>query len=201
MPKITAIKQQVKRQGRYSVFVDGKYSFSLSELGIINSGLQLGQELTESELGLLKDTSRLDKAYNQTLGLLARRQRSQRELEQYLTRKGYEKELQEQILNKLSNFGYVNDAAFAKSWVENRRLLKATSKRRLTQELKQKRIDETIIKDVLAEDETDEREVLRDLIIRKRKQTKYQDNLKLMQYLARQGYSYDDIKSVMSEEV
>jgi regulatory protein len=199
--KITAIRQQVKRRGRYSVFVDEKYSFSLSELGLINSGLRLGQEISEQDLAQLKDTSRFDKAYNQALDLIARRQRSQWELEQYLARKGYEKELQQEIINKLSNAGYVNDTTFARAWISNRRMLKPTSRRKLIAELKQKRISEEIINEVLSEDTTDEREVLRELVERKRKQAKYQDNLKLMQYLARQGYSYTDIKEVISEEV
>lgn len=198
--RITAIKQQVKRAGRYSIFVDEKYSFSLSELSLINSGLRIGREISDDELAKLKDTSRFDKAYNQALGLLARRARSRWELEQYLTRKGYESELQEQIFNKLSEYGYVDDEAFARSWVENRRLLKPISKRRLLQELKLKRISEDIINEVLSEDETVEQDVLRDLIVRKRRQTKYQDDIKLMQYLIRQGYSYGDVKSVISEE-
>ena len=45
MEKITAIKQQVKNPQRYSIFVDEKYSFSLSELALINSELKIGQEV------------------------------------------------------------------------------------------------------------------------------------------------------------
>jgi len=52
---------------------------------------------------------------------------------------------------------------------------------------------------VLEEDETDERQVLRELIERKRRQAKYQDNIKLMQYLSRQGFSYGDIKSALED--
>jgi SOS response regulatory protein OraA/RecX len=53
---------------------------------------------------------------------------------------------------------------------------------------------------VLAEDETDERAVLRELIDRKRRQLRYQDNLKLMRYLVGQGFSYDDVKSVLQNQ-
>jgi NUDIX domain. len=52
--KITAITQQVKRTDRYSIFVDGKYAFSLSESGLLASGLAVGQELTPAELKKLK---------------------------------------------------------------------------------------------------------------------------------------------------
>ena len=56
-----------------------------------------------------------------------------------------------------------------------------------------------VIEPVLKEDETDERATLRELVERKRKQTKYQDTMKLMQFLARQGFNYDDIKAVLAE--
>lgn len=197
--KITDIKQQVKRVDRYSIYVDGKYLFPLGESELLNLGLRIGQEYTEVELEELKQKAVLDKGFDRALNLTMRRPRSEWELRDYLKRKEYDPENITVILNMLSDRGYVNDADFAKRWVDNRRLLKATSKRRLRQELKQKRVPDDVIDQVLAEDETDEREVLRDLIERKRKQTKYQDDLKLMQYLSRQGYSYSDIKSILDE--
>ncbi len=199
MAKITAIKQQAKRQDRYSIFVDGKYIFSFSENELINSGLKIGQELSDQKLMALKDQATLDKAYDRTLNLISHRPRSEWELRDYLKRKGCNEDLINQVLNRLCDRGYINDEDFARRWVENRHLLKSTSKRRLAQELRQKRISDDIISDVLQSDETDERQVLRKLIEHKRGQAKYQDDLKLMQYLARQGFSYDDIKSAINE--
>lgn len=197
--KITDIKQQVKRQDRYSIYIDGKYLFSFSEGELIASGLKRGQELSESELAGLKDQAVLDKAYDRTLNLISHRPRSEWELRDYMKRKDYDEDVITQTISRLNDRGYVNDLDFAQRWVATRRLLKSTSKRRLSQELRQKRIKDDVIQQVLEEDETDERQVLRDLVERKRKQTKYQDDLKLMQYLSRQGYNYDDIKSVLSE--
>lgn len=197
--KITAIKQQVKRKDRYSVYIDSKYSCSFSEGELLRLGLRIDQDLADEDLANLKNRAVIDKAKTRALDLVSRRPRSRWELEDCLKRKDYGKEVIEGTIKTLSDLGYVNDMDFARRWVENRRLLKATSKRRLRQELKQKRISEDIIGQVLDEDETDEREVLRELIARKRKQSKYQDNLKLMQYLSRQGYSYDDIKTVLGE--
>jgi regulatory protein len=198
--RITNIKQQVKRQDRYSIYVDGKYIFSFSENELIKSGLRVNQELSEQELLGLKDLAVLDKAYDRTLNLISHRPRSEWELRDYMKRKDYDEDVANQTIARLRERGYVDDLDFAKRWVDNRRLLKATSKRRLSQELRQKRISDDITRQVLEADETDEREVLRELIERKRKQSKYQDNLKLMQYLSRQGFNYDDIKTVLSEQ-
>lgn len=200
--KITAIKQQVKLKGRYSVFVDENYLFSLSEGALLDQKLHIGQEITNEQVADYKKLSADDKAYNLTLAYLARRMRSRWELTDYFRRKSYEEEVGNQILEKLERLGFVNDEAFARCWVENRRLLKPVSRRRLSQELRQKRIADDIVNVVLEEDETDELTTLRELIARKRKQTKYQNDLKLMQYLAGQGFNYGDIKTALqSDEV
>lgn len=198
--KITDIKAQVKRQGRYSIYVDEKYSFSLSENELLTVGLRIGQEYTPEEFNQLQKKAVLDKAYMRAYDLIARRMRSEWELRDYLKRKDYEAPTINEIVETLQDKGYIDDARFAESWVRNRRLLKATSKMRLRQELKQKRVSDDVISLALEEDDTSERDVLRDLVERKRQQTRYQDKDKLMQYLLRQGFRYDDIKEVIHSD-
>jgi len=197
--RITAIKQQEKLKGRYSIFVDEKYAFSLSDTALLDTKLFVGQDLSEKELKEYKELSADDKIYGLVLRYLAIRPRSKWEIETYLARKHSPPPLQEKILNKLSINGLIDDEAFARAWVDNRRLLKPISKRRLQLELKQKHVSNEIIGQVLAEDETDERSILKELVIRKRKQSKYQDNDKLMAYLSRQGFGYGDIKDTLTE--
>ncbi len=198
--KITAITAQVKTPGRYSIFIDGKFAFGLSQAGLLSSGIRIGQEYSATQLEQLKDTAQVDKMYNKVLELVMRRPRSQWEIEDYLKRKKQEPELIGNVVARLSERGFVDDADFARRWVESRHLLKPTSTRKLTLELKQKRISDEIIRQVLSDDQTDEREVLRAEITKKRRQTRYQDDQKLIAYLARQGYRYDDIKTVLTEE-
>lgn len=196
--RITAIQTQVKRAGRYSIFVDGKYSFSFSESMLLEQTLHVGQEVTEMEISELKRLSDDDKVYSAVLRYIAMRSRSEWEITSYLTRKGADEPLQDQILNKLRDYGYVNDENFARSWVESRRLLRPISLRKLQHELQLKHIANDVISRVLTDDQTDELVVLRDLIARKRRQTRYQDNQKLLQYLAGQGFDYGEIKEAMS---
>lgn len=197
--KITAIKQQLKRQDRYSIYVDEKYLFSFSQLELQNSGLRVGREVTEQELVELQSTAVIDKAYDRALNLISHRPRSEGEIRDYLRRKDLTDHDTTTVVNRLTERGYLDDADFTKRWVATRRLLKYTSKRRLVQELRQKRVSNDVIQQVLEADETDDLEVLRELVERKRKQTRYQDDLKLMQYLSRQGFSYSEIKTVISK--
>lgn len=199
--KITAIKQQVKRPDRYSIFVDGKFVFGLSESALLQSKIYLGQEMDANELEGLKDGAIIDKAYQASLGLIARRQRSHWEVETYLLRKGHEKTLVEKVMKKLIAKGYVDDTVFAKAWLDNRRLLKHVSKQRLVQELRQKRVADAIIDAVLTEDTQEDAKVLAELVLRKRHQSRYKDDTKLMQYLVRQGFRYDDVKAAVKDTI
>jgi regulatory protein len=197
--KITAIKQQVKRPDRYSFFVEGKYAFSLSENALLESGLTSGKELSKEELATYKQLSQDDKLYNRALRYIALRPRSTWEMETYLDRKGASPALIEQILNKLTKLDLLNDRKIAQAFVNDRRLLRPTSRRKLMAELRKKRIPDEIIQSALGSEESDEQSALKSVIVTKRRQTKYQDDLKLMQYLARQGFMYDDIKHAMQE--
>lgn len=195
--KVTDIKQQQRLVGRYSIFVDGKYTFSLSEQALLEAKLNIGKELDSSQVEQLKISSGFDKLYNQLLRYIAIRQRSRWEIGNYLKLKKVEPEDQERLVSILIEKGWINDKVFAELWVSNRRQLKATNKRRLRQELLVKRVDSEIIDQVLAEDDTDEELVIKQLVDNKRRQTRYKDDDKLMQYLSRQGFGYELIKKAV----
>jgi regulatory protein len=198
--KITGIKAQVKRAGRYSVFVDEKYAFSLSDTALLESKLTTGQELSREQVKALKQASVDDKLYNLTLRYVALRPRSQWEIEFYLQRKQASPPLTQTILNKLSINNVINDEAFAKSFVNDRRLLRPTSRRKMIMELRKKRVADEVIQAAVGNEQPDEQTALRAIIESKRRQARYRDDLKLMQYLARQGFNYGDIKNALSQD-
>ena len=197
--KITAIRPQQKIRNRYSVYCDDRYSFSVSETMLLEQGLVAGQELTSADLNKYKQLSSDDNSFNRALRYAAIRNHSQWEMEQYLKRKDVSEDQSAVILARLADLGFIDDKNFANSWIENRRLLKPVSRRRLEQELRQKHVNSEIIKAALEEDSTEELIVLKNLITKKRMQSSYKDNQRLMGYLSRQGFSYDDIKNAMGE--
>lgn len=192
--KITAIKPQVKRTDRVSVFIDGKYKFSLSSIELSNLGLHIGQELSDSELTRLDNESKASLAKNNSLRFLSYRPRSAWEMESYLKRKKYDQMTIDKTMKFLEEKKFIDDQQFAKQWVENRLLLKQVSIRQLRQELTIKKVDREIIDSVIQDQNIDEVSVLVQLIDKKRQQSKYSDDLKLMQYLSRRGYSYEKIQ-------
>ncbi|MBI3984091.1 RecX family transcriptional regulator [Candidatus Microgenomates bacterium] len=199
--RITQIKQQLKREDRYSIFVDGKYRFSLSEKEVADLNLHEDQEVAPGELESLLDQAKYSKAYDRALRYIEIRPRSEYEMRAYLKRKDYETELIDRVLERLCKLELLNDRDFAKRWVDYRLTTRPSSKRRLFSELLQKRIDREIISEVLGsiEPETELAQV-RELAARKGKLSQYQDRQKLMAYLSRQGFSYDLIKKALAAE-
>ncbi|HEY1063756.1 MAG TPA: RecX family transcriptional regulator [Candidatus Saccharimonadales bacterium] len=197
--KITSIKQQVKRTDRYSIYIDEKYSFSLSESALLKSGLASGQELSVQQVEEYKQLSAEDKMYNRALRYVAMRPRSVREITTYLQRKDAPDAQIEAILQKLMDLDLLNDAMYAASFVRDRQLLRPTSRRKLILELKRKGVAEEHIQSAFVDNDLNETDSLQHVIAKKRRQSKYQDDEKLMQYLARQGFGYGDIKAALSK--
>jgi regulatory protein len=221
--KVTKIQQQQKRPDRYSIYIDDKYQFSLNDFQLATSGLRLGKELGLQEVENFRDESTFGKAYERALNYVMIRPRSTQEIHNYLKRsflypkpkmftdkmgerriikkevdKAKTEQLIERVMDRLNEKGYINDESFTKAWVHSRQLTKHFSKRKLEQELRVKGIPSEIIATTLQNENITDKENLAELVSKKRSLTKYQDDTKLMQYLARQGFNYDDIKDVLN---
>jgi len=199
MPKITDIKQQKRSSERFSLYIDGRYSFSLGDLELSNAGLRVGQELTAGEVEHWQSQALEAKAYNAALGQLSYRRRSLREVADYLKRKEYDDDIAASVIRRLEDLKLIDDAAFAAAWIADRQLLRPRSRRTLQVELMKKGIARDTIAEALSEvSEDSQLDALTDLIERKRRQSSYADPQKLMAYLARQGYGYDQIKKALA---
>lgn len=197
--KITMIKPAVKTKGRYNIFVDGKYSFSLDEQQVLDLGVKLHQEIDEQRLKALKTESDFGKKCARVLDLILRRSRSIKEIRDYGWRKKWEAEEVNRIIERFEVKGYLDDEKFAQSWVRSRAALKHISKRKLTLELRQKGVDGEIIERVISgSEEYNEQTALAELVTKKR--ARYPDQNKFIAYLVRQGFRYDDVKQVLASD-
>jgi regulatory protein len=207
--KITAVTAQVKDKNRVSVMVDGNYRFSLDIYQYADLGLRVGKEYTEEELLGLEAESQFGKVYARALEYCLMRPHSAKEVRDYLyrktrdsrtkigeMRKGVPAEITTRVFDRLVEKGYVNDEKFARYWIENRNLAKGASQRKLTAELRAKGVSQTVIGQLLEESVRSDEEELQKVIAKKR--ARYPDDQKLMQYLARQGFGYDDIKQALT---
>jgi regulatory protein len=206
--KITAVTSQQKDKNRVNVMVDGKYRFSLDIFQYADLGIKIGREYTEEELTALEAESSFGKMYARALEYCLMRPHSAKEVRDYLyrktrdsrtktgeIRKGIAPEVTVRVFDRLVEKGYIDDEKFARYWVENRNLTKGVSGRKLMAELQAKGVDKSIVERALLATSRDETSELQKVIAKKR--ARYSDDQKFMQYLARQGFSYDDIKKAL----
>jgi regulatory protein len=209
--KITALKAQVRIPGRVNVFIDGAYRLSLDAMQVIELGVRIGKEYDEESLQELENEGQFSRVYTRSLEYALARPRSVKELKDYLYRKtrdtrtkmgmvkkGISQELAERVLTRLIEKGYVDDEKFARFWVENRNVRKGSSLKKLQSELAAKGVSSAIVASALDASGRSDSEELRKIYLKKR--ARYDDEQKLIAYLARQGFSYDDIKSVIAED-
>lgn len=209
--KITGISAQQKDKNRINIMVDGKYRFSLDIFQYADLGIKVGQEYTDEELTVLETESQFGKAYTRALEYCLMRPHSSKEMRDYLYRKtrdtrtktggvkkGLPVEITQRVFDRLVEKNYINDEKFASYWIENRNMQKGVSRRKLQAELRSKGVDSSIIDRLLSESSRTDEDELQKIIAKKR--ARYPDDQKLMQYLARQGFGYDDIKQALSAE-
>jgi regulatory protein len=127
--------------------------------------------------------------------LLASRARSERELGDRLSRAGFDEPTVEATLRRLRELGLVDDADFARRWVEERAATKGLGPVLLMSELRSKGVDVAVAETAIAEAGVDEiaqaTELAAALVTRvARKPLERQAN-SLWQMLRRKGYSSD----------
>ena len=193
--RITNLKQGLKNPDRVNVFVDSKFSFSLDISQVVDFGIKVGMEVSDTDVAEFKKASEFGKLYQRALEWVLVRPRSIRETSDYLYKKIYEKKLDKKyidlIIEKLKAKKYLDDFRFAEYYVENRFSKKGVSLKRLRMELLKKGVSKEIIEEVLVDSDRNDEEELRKMIAKKR--AKYDDE-KLIQYLCRQGFPYDLVR-------
>lgn len=206
--KVTALKQQVKNQNRVSVFVDGKYAFSLTADQLLEERLRLMTEIDEKRLKELRVKSFDGKLRAKAMNWVFLRPRSVKELRDYLKRTSYvskskiaEKvtaspEAAELIIDDFMRRGWVDDKVFAEWWIE-RSSRKSASLSHLRSELMLKGVGRQTIVEVLG-DRSDSG-ALTQLIEKLSSRSKYKDREKLMRYLVSKGYSYSSVTDALAD--
>lgn len=210
--RITSIRQQKKNSERVSVFLDGKYAFGLDSKFLIDFDLYKGKKLEESKIGEIVRKDMGEKIKSRVLNLIARRPRSEKEIRDYISQKFYEgkfdleKKFQESVvydvLNYLKHYEYIDDRAFAKWFVQNRKEFKPRGKGLLKSELMRKGISSEIISDVLDFEKSEELKMAKVIATKKLKTLsrydKRQKEEKLTVFLQRKGFDWDIIREVIN---
>ena len=195
--KVTALKLQARNKSRVNVFLDGAFAFGLAKNEAVR--LRIGQELTEADVERLKAADGREEAYARALRLIDRRPRSTREVRDNLKKNKVAPADIDAAVERLGRAGLLDDAGFAKMWVENREVFRPTSKRALALELRRKGVADGEIKvavadtnDAAAADRLAEAKAAR---LAKLPWPEFRQ--KLLGILARRGFDFDTARTAV----
>jgi regulatory protein len=127
------------------------------------------------------------------LRLLTVAPRTRAQLADAMRRRGVSEDVSDAILDRFTDAGLIDDAAFAKAWVESRHYARGLSRRSLSAELRRRGVDgDDITEAVEALDPEQEIETARQLVARKLRSTRGQPAdaraRRVASMLARKGY-------------
>ena len=109
----------------------------------------------------------------------------------------------EQAINRLDSYGYINDAEFARIWIENRLRHRPRGRFGLSCELKQKGINEAVIEAALSG--YDEHQAawaaIRPKLGRWENLTEMERRRKIYSFLKQRGFSGETIRDICEEIV
>jgi regulatory protein len=145
--------------------------------------------------------SSIEKAKEKALRLLDYRPRSSKEIERRLMKAGFEEEVVAETLRRLEEVGFIDDAEFARMWINHR---KAVGKTRIKWELRQKGVSTEVVEEALSgiDPETEYQSAMKAARARWAKDKSPDERTRrrrLAAHLQRKGFGWDVINSVLNE--
>ncbi len=139
-----------KRRSGVEILFDDNSKILVDYRVVVDNGLRKNDDLTSEQVNNLLAQSEKLKLKDSAFRLLGMRHHSQYEITQKLIRKGFERQNVESLLNEFVGKGFLNDAEFAKAYLNERLNKKRVGLNKIRAELIKKGINQKIIEDLLS---------------------------------------------------
>lgn len=188
---ITKIKR-IANTNRFHVYVDDKWNGIFLDEILAVYGLKTGQELDDEEFAKIKSENDRKVAFDMATSYIEKYVVSEKGIKDYLKKKGFDFKVINATVDKLKDYGLVNDESFAKNYFET---LSATKgKRAIASKLKQKGVSAEIVANLLEnineDDEIEKATALAEKFVKNR-QIDAKIKQKCLAHLIYKGYDYD----------
>lgn len=200
--KITKIEVQKKTDERYSVFLDEKFAFGVSEKVFFEFGLREGNFLNEAEIEEILHCEELQKARGKAFSLVASKFYSELEIRKKLQR--FRVEVVDKVVSELKTLNYLDDKELAKRMIHDLSILRGLGKIKIRYELRRKGIKELVFEDLLEEmlEEKSQFEAAKKLLLKKLqtiKEVDYNAKSKIWRFLQSKGFENDIISELFEK--
>ena len=198
MGKITSINSHGKDKNRCDIYIDGELKASVTLETVIKSRLKVGMEITDGELKNTVRESENGLALNKAASYLTKALKTKKQVVEYLKGKGYSDSAVYYAVDKLKEYGYIDDVAYAKRYFESARM---QGKRLSDYKLMSKGISKKDIEKAFGESDADMEEKAVALAKKhfKNKEKTAGNYAKTFRYLVGKGFSYEEAEHAVGK--
>ena len=197
MSDITAITPQVKDKERCNIYVDGKFYCGLKLETALRYRLKAGEPIDLAKLDEIQLENEKSQALDKAITHLTATMKTQKQMRDFLKKKGYADAVCEYVLEKLREYRFVDDREYCTQFVETAG--KNYGSLRIAQELKKRGAQEEDIDAALSE-RTGESEAAEKAVRKYMKNKEFtRENLsKAFRNLLSKGFDYETAKEALA---
>lgn len=190
------------KNGMYKLTIEDK-DIKIHEDLILKYELLLTRNIDSSLLEKIELENKKYECYNLAIKYLKSRQRSKKEIYEYLNKKEIDKKYIDEIIELLINQGYLNDEFYINSYIHDKILLSSDGPLKIKKYLLSNNLDSDLVNSKLLE-YTEELEVERikkiiNKLIKSNNKSNYNFKIKIKNYLIDLGYNIDLVNKEVSK--
>lgn len=193
---VTQIEQYQKN--KFKVYLNDEFAFVLYKGELARQKIEEGTVISEEMYsGIIREILN-KRAIKRAMYLLKAMERTEHQLREKLRENLYPEESIDAAVAYVSSYHYVNDEDYARRYTQAKSGSK--SRRRIEQELKEKGISKDKIERAVQEADCNDRNLIREIIIKKSKSVDVQDQKqkqKIIRHLLYKGFAWEDIRTEM----
>lgn len=195
--EITAIMPQKHDAARCNIEVDGRFFCGMQLLTVMEHRLKVGSIVTEEELSQLQLAGERQTALDKALTHISASMKTERDIRDFLRRKGYLQDVADYVVGKMKGYGYLDDEAYARAYAESAG--KRKGGRLIRMELKRKGVSDQAIAAALSEgvDEGAAAKAALEKYLRGKKPDE-KTLRKAYAHLMSKGFDYDTARSALA---
>ena len=118
MPEITDITPQKKDKERCNVYVDGAFCCGMRLETVLTNRLKVGMHVEAEQLAEMQLESEKAQALDRALRHLSATMKTEKQMRDFLKKKGYLPAVCDYVLEKLRGYGFVDDAEYSAQYVQ-----------------------------------------------------------------------------------
>ncbi len=142
---ITALRAQEHDAQHANLYINHAFALSVSLTTIVRERLYVGMYLDAAAYARIEAAECIERAVQTALRAIEVRPRSIAEVRDRLKRKGFAPETITAAIERLQAIGLLDDAAFARFWIENRQTCRPRGRHALADELRRKGVDAKLV--------------------------------------------------------